>query len=296
MQLIDFALIGLAIAAPTTQVSSIKEATTCPGLNGAQVLSNNNQAYRLDCAKWVDTDQVLRIVTTEIGYKGCLTACDGTIDCGLSQYIATDDAQTKGSCTLFKKGATVKQGSSNSWTLATKLDNKPAPKTPTVPVPGKDDKFGLIAIRSGSPIQNTGIKASKGRLTVGGKQDASCDTKSDFATFYVQNGEAYLYAASATPQQLWVDRSGMGQGVTGYTTGAQPAPRNAERKGFKVDKDGHLTFDGVSPKACPCKDKNAGWSLWFSTADKPGFNEGCLGVSLKAIKADKPVSCSYTSS
>ena len=332
MQLIDFALIGLAAAAPVAQVSEIKEATTCPDLNGAQVLSNNNQAYRLDCGKWVDADQVLRITTTEIGYKGCLTACDGTIDCGLSQYIATDDAQQMGSCTLFKKDAPVKDGASNSWTLATKIETtcpapgstdsqgryscNPAHQYPngqtcelvegcyfleyptTIPVPGPDDKFGLIAIRSGSPVQNTGITASKGRLTVGGKQDASCDKPdTNFATFYIDSeGSAFLYAASATPQQLWVDASGMGQGIVGYTTGAQPTPRNASRGKFAVDADGHLTFEGISAQACPTGSEDTGYSLWFSTLEKPGYNEGCLPIALRAIKADEPVGCFYSES
>lgn len=86
----------------------------------------------------------------------------------------------------------------------------PAPKPET---PAKDIKFGLIAIRSGSPIQNTGITASRGNLLVGGNQsDASCDVQgTKFATFTIIDGAAYLYAASATPQQLWVDRSGMGK-------------------------------------------------------------------------------------
>lgn len=291
MQLIDFALVGLAVAAPVSQVVEIKEATTCPDLNGAQVLSNNDQAYRLDCGKWVD-GEVLRITTTENGYKSCLTACDGTVDCGLSQFIASDYAQQIGSCTLFEKDATVKDGDSNSWTLATKIE-------PTVLVPGPEDKFGLIAILSGSEIQNQGITASQGHLSVGGQQDADCDKASNFATFYINpDGEAFMYAASVTPQQLWVDRSGMGQGVTGYTTGAQPTPKNAERQGFSVDADGLLTFDGVSAKACPPGSQfpDAGYSIWFSTSEKPGFNEGCLGIDLRAIKADEPVSCLYTSS
>lgn len=72
--------LAVAVAAlPAPQAAEIKEATTCPGLNGGQVLSNNNQEYKLSCHKWVDSDTVLRITETEIGYKGCLTACDGTV-------------------------------------------------------------------------------------------------------------------------------------------------------------------------------------------------------------------------
>lgn len=83
----------------------------------------------------------------------------------------------------------------------------PQPETPEEP-----SKFGLIAIRSGSPVQNTGITASKGSILIGGNQsDAGCDVQgTNYATFYIADGAAYLYAASATRQQLWVDRSGMG--------------------------------------------------------------------------------------
>jgi hypothetical protein len=166
--------------------------------------------------------------------------------------------------------------------------------TPSTP-DGGPQKFGLIAIRSGSPIQNTGITASKGSLFVGGTQDAQCDSESNFATFYLADGAAYLYAASATPQQLWVDRSGMGQGVTGYTTGAQPAPRNAERTGFSISDRGYLVFDGMSPLACPGAN-GQGYSLWFTTAENPGGNTGCLGVALRTVDDDTPVSCRYSES
>ncbi len=131
---------------------------------------------------------------------------------------------------------------------------------------------------------------------IGGNQsDASCDAQgTNFATFTIVDGAAYLYAASATPQQLWVDRSGMGQGVTGYTTGAQPAPRNAERTGFSISDQGYLVFDGQSPKACPSVD--GAYSLWFTDAEKPAYQDDCLGVGLKAITTETPVGCAYSSS
>ncbi|KAF2170431.1 hypothetical protein M409DRAFT_19252 [Zasmidium cellare ATCC 36951] len=160
------------------------------------------------------------------------------------------------------------------------------------PCPG--DKFGLIAIHSGSPVQNTGITAAKGNLLIGGKNEATCDTKSDgFATFVVNDGEAYLYSTDNPPQQLYVDRSGMGQGKTGYTTGAQPTPKNGERKGWSISDKGYLVFDGESPKACPAKD--GAYSIWFTDLEKPAYQDGCIGVALKAIKSDKPNSCTYSS-
>lgn len=176
------------------------------------------------------------------------------------------------------------------------------------PCPG--DKFSLIAIHSGSPVQNTGITAAKGNLLIGGKNEATCDTKSDgFATFVVNDGEAYLYStdnvrissqhgismltSTQPPQQLYVDRSGMGQGKTGYTTGAQPTPKNVERKGWSISDKGYLVFDGESPKACPAKD--GAYSIWFTDLEKPAYQDGCIGVALKAIKSDKPNSCTYSS-
>lgn len=297
MQIIDFALVGLAVAAPVAQ-EAVMGATTCPGINGGKAASNNNQAYSLDCGKWVDTDQLLRITTTEVGFQGCLTACDGTIGCAITQYIASNEAQTTGSCTLYPAGATVKDGATNSWTVATKLDQYVGPDTPpqTPLAPGPDDKFGLIAIHSGSVLQNQGITAKNGRLFVGGKQDAGCTTPSDFATFYLKDGQGWLYG-EATPQQLWVDASGMGQGITGYTTASQAPPSSASRTTFTVDGDAHLLFNGISAQACPPADDNveSGWPIWFSEADKPGYNEGCIDINLRAIKADNPVSCFYTS-
>lgn len=74
-----------------------------------------------------------------------------------------------------------------------------------------DAKFGVITIRSGSPIQNAAIQAAQRSLLVGAtSQNASCDAEANSATFYIQDEELFLYAASATPQTIFVDRSGMG--------------------------------------------------------------------------------------
>lgn len=72
--------------------------------------------------------------------------------------------------------------------------------------------FGLVAIRSGSPVQYAGFNAALSSLFAGlPSQNASCDcTDTGYATFYLNNGGLFLYAESATPQQFFVDRSGMG--------------------------------------------------------------------------------------
>lgn len=98
--------------------------------------------------------------------------------------------------------------------------------------------FGIITIRSGSDVQNSGVQAARSGLLVNAKsQNASCDVETNFATFYINDEqELHLWESttSARPQTVYVDRSGMGQGLIGYTTGAQPLPRNGENKGKKV--------------------------------------------------------------
>lgn len=164
-----------------------------------------------------------------------------------------------------------------------------------LPRPGPHDEFGLIAIASGSKLQNTGIIAKHSELLVGGKQDAQCDAPNKrFATLYLKDGAAFLYTKGHPPQQLYVDRSGMGQGITGYTTGAQPMPKNGERKLFSINKQGYLVFDGMSPKACPTGGPFGAYSIWFSNLDQPGHNKGCISISLRAIKSAYKVGCHYS--
>lgn len=152
--------------------------------------------------------------------------------------------------------------------------------------------FGVIAIRSGSPIQNAGFQASDSRLVVGAtKQNASCS--SNFASFWINgDGELNLFSTDNPPQKVFVDRSGMGQGIVGYVTGAQPLVRNGETKGWAV-KNNALEFDGTSLQACPGAIDNA-WSLWLSGVTNPGGNSGCLGISTLVVNTTSPVSCTYS--
>ncbi|KAI0839364.1 cell wall protein PhiA [Hypoxylon sp. FL0890] len=159
-----------------------------------------------------------------------------------------------------------------------------------------DAKFSLMALRSASVIHFANFEAAKSSLFLNlPSQNASCDAgTADYATFYLQDGGLYLYAASATPQQLYVDRSGMGQGKLGYTTGAQPPPRNGERESFELDENNDLTFNGAGFLACPNSVDNA-WSVWVSAGvDQPGGNEGCLGISVRAVEIAEPNGCLYT--
>ncbi|KAF6790027.1 cell wall protein [Colletotrichum sojae] len=171
----------------------------------------------------------------------------------------------------------------------------------TAPALPADAKFQLMALRSASPVHFSKFQAALSSVFLQlPSQNATCDDReavaaSEAATFYLQDGGLYLYAASATPQQLYADRSGMGQGKLGYTTGAQPAPRNAERTGWVVDSFGDLTLDGAGFLACPDSIEGS-WSVWVSAGvAQPAGNADCLGVSVRAVQVSEPNSCSYTS-
>lgn len=84
-----------------------------------------------------------------------------------------------------------------------------ATATPTT----QSNTFGVIAIHSGSGVQNSAFNAAKSSLFAGlSTQKASCARpKEQDATFYINDGALYLYDKSATPQEIYVDRSGMGK-------------------------------------------------------------------------------------
>ncbi|KAJ6126516.1 hypothetical protein N7523_002128 [Penicillium sp. IBT 18751x] len=159
----------------------------------------------------------------------------------------------------------------------------------------QSETFGVVAIHSGSSVQYSSFNAAKSSIFAGLKnQDASCARPNEQdATFYIKNGSLFLYDASATPQEIYVDRSGMGQGVIGYTTGAQGAPKNGERQGWAI-KDGHLQFAGKDLIACPNSIDGA-WSIWASAGiANPGGNEDCVGVAARVEKTSNPNGCLYT--
>ena len=62
---------------------------------------------------------------------------------------------------------------------------------------------------------------------------------------------------------------------------------------FEVDGEGIFTFNGVGAKACPTNEADK-WSVWFTTLEKPGFQDGCIDVELKAYSAPARVRCHYT--
>ncbi|KAF7556912.1 hypothetical protein G7046_g6173 [Stylonectria norvegica] len=158
-------------------------------------------------------------------------------------------------------------------------------------------EFRLMALHSDSNMHFPKFNAALNSIFfLLPKQNASCDVgKTDgTATFYLKDGGLFLYSTSATPQQVYADRSGMGQGKLGYITGAQPPPRNGELTGWALDKENNLNLKGAEFIACPNSIDGA-WSVWVSAGvDQPGGNKGCLKLPARAVEVKKPVGCSYT--
>ncbi|KAF4960427.1 hypothetical protein FSARC_10487 [Fusarium sarcochroum] len=155
--------------------------------------------------------------------------------------------------------------------------------------------FDIVALRSASKIHFSKVAAADSSLLLGlTNQDASCaqGTKADGATFYMKNGELFLYKTDSPSQQVYVDRSGMGQGRVSYVSGTNP-PRNGESSGWVIDGDGNLTFDGSSLKAC--LGSGDVWVIWASgdSGNPPGYDE-CLGFTARTSNVKDPISCSYT--
>ncbi|KAL6918379.1 hypothetical protein FSST1_009874 [Fusarium sambucinum] len=179
-----------------------------------------------------------------------------------------------------------------SKTSEAKTESSPVPKT-----------FGLMALRSASPIHFASISATESGfelLLPKGKQGAKCagGKKEDTATFRLSKAsELVLYNTGKKQQIAYTDRSGMGQGVFQYTDSGSYG-RNSETKGWKVDKSGNLVFsnNNASFVACPGQKDSDPWSVWVSTGTShPGWNEKeCLGFSARVVEIKKPVSCTYS--
>lgn len=165
----------------------------------------------------------------------------------------------------------------------------------------QNEIFQGLSLRSASDIHFTYLQAAQEHFSLKLKdQKASCDrnVKENQATLHLFEEQLFLYKTDNPPQQVYVDRSGMGQGIMGYTTGAQPKPKNGELKGWSIGKDGNLKFDGASFIACPNNPKKpatSSWSVWVSAGvNQPGGGSGCLPFDIKAVEIKKPVGCYYS--
>ncbi|KAK2627027.1 hypothetical protein QTJ16_004202 [Diplocarpon rosae] len=173
----------------------------------------------------------------------------------------------------------------------------PAPTPVPTSTPLGSKPFGLRAFRTGSAVQNGQISAAKTALFVNlPEQGASCDgygtNGPNFATFVLIDEVLFLYAQSATPQTVYVDRSGMANGVVGYLTGAQPASSTAETKGWAI-RDGYLYFKEFTLLACPNSVQGA-WGIRLATGTVPAGLKDCVSIGASVEEIAQPVGCLYT--
>lgn len=178
-------------------------------------------------------------------------------------------------------------------------DSEPTSTGPFGTKPELVDVFRLMSLRTGTPVQYGNVQAVKGGLRINyAKQDSHCtEPNVNYASFKLSDkGDLYLNTDNP-PLQAFVDRSGMGQGVLGFTTGMQPIGKNWERGPFKVDDDSNLVFAAsnatVGFQACPVGGEGEGYSVWLSGVDKPAGLEGCTPFTAKAIKEETPIKCLY---
>ncbi|KAF4334237.1 cell wall [Fusarium beomiforme] len=169
-----------------------------------------------------------------------------------------------------------------------KSGNSPVPKT-----------FGLVALRSGSPIHFTHFSASDSGFLLGlpkDKQNATCAGKSDgSAVFRLSEGELFLYNTGKEQQRAYTDRSGMGQGVLQYSH-SKDLPEQFETKGWKIDKAGNLNFaDASGFTACP-NGPDGSWAVWVATGNpRPGYSDKeCLGFNARVSEIEHATSCVYS--
>lgn len=191
--------------------------------------------------------------------------------------------------------ATLLTAASAGCTRPSATSSAPVSTSTTAPSNGK---FGIMALRSASPIHFAQTSAEDGYLKLLSTETGAVCTGDNggSAVFYVKDGSLFLYTAEGAPvQQFWVDRSGMGQGIIGYSTGGPGSnPRNSETVGFAVDATGNLNFDGAGFIACP-NALNGGWSVWVGAGvANPGGNSDCLGFSARTVEKTNPFPCEYS--
>ncbi|ENH98500.1 hypothetical protein COCC4DRAFT_46016 [Bipolaris maydis ATCC 48331] len=176
-------------------------------------------------------------------------------------------------------------------------------------VPG--DVFKLVALpKVANEIECQPFQAKNNDLLIGDSfQSANCTTRLPraYASFVLNSqGLLFLYTGD-TPdnfeaQEIFVDRSGMGQGNIQYTTGLPAKIGSNQQVGpFKITETSDLVFDDgngavTAFQACPPAngDKLTGWKVWLAGNDKPAGSEGCVELNARAVKDTTPEACEYS--
>ncbi|KAF1946622.1 hypothetical protein EJ02DRAFT_450354 [Clathrospora elynae] len=183
-------------------------------------------------------------------------------------------------------------------TIATAAPACAAPAAPVTSTISDGDVFRVQTLRSGSDLQFASLQAIKGGLRVNApEQGSTCGSEVNYASFKLSNGSLFLNTAHPS-QQIYVNRSGMGQGIIQYVTGAQQPTKGAEATTFAINDSGYLVFrdqtgEDIGFQACP-NALGGGSSIWLEGVTNPGGNSGCIPFTARAQKEDTPEQCSYS--
>ncbi|RGP63511.1 cell wall [Fusarium sporotrichioides] len=137
------------------------------------------------------------------------------------------------------------------------------------------------------------VKAANNTLYIGSsKQRACCNQMNaeDAATFFLQDKELFLYSPGNPKQQVIVD-SPKCKAHARYSIGSRSDINKKANKGWRIDSNGGLTFNGSSLMTC------GGSNLARDVLVYDGNNQpdkSCRNLTTKATNIRQPTSCLYT--
>lgn len=147
--------------------------------------------------------------------------------------------------------------------------------------------FTLVAVKPGSPIDNSPIAAGQSGLNIKSNDQP--------AIFQLKGDELFLYNDPPT-QKLYSDLSGMGQGILSYTDAAAAAQLNPSRiaqNGWAVQSE-RLKLKGNNFLATP-GGSGGSWRVWINTGNSnPMGQSGGVEFQAKVVPASKPTGRHYT--
>jgi hypothetical protein len=137
------------------------------------------------------------------------------------------------------------------------------------------------------------VKAANNTLYIGSsKQHACCNQMNaeDAATFFLQDKELFLYSPGNPKQQVIVD-SPKCKAHARYSIGLRLDINNKANKGWRIDSNGSLTFNGSS--LMTCGGSNLARDI-FVYDDNHQPDKSCCNLTTKATNIRHPTSCLYT--
>ncbi|KAF9633042.1 hypothetical protein BFW01_g3905 [Lasiodiplodia theobromae] len=148
--------------------------------------------------------------------------------------------------------------------------------------------FTLVAVKPGSPIDNSPITATQSGLHLKSHEQP--------AIFQLKGDELFLYNDPPS-QKLYTDRSGMGQGILQYTRDAAAAatlnPNRIEQNGWAVHGD-RLQLKGTNFLATP-GGSGGSWAVWMNTGNpNPGGQSGGVEFEAKIVPVSHPTGHHYS--